>query len=151
MPRKPKDVPLGKRVVAARLQRGLTQGILSRRSGIDPSYLSRIETGKIQPTVRTATRIATALRMSLPDLLGPSKPARKDGACPVSISGRCMMDLIDIGPEPGHKGGTETYSRRQLRLLRRFAALVQRGDTKVLGALDVLVKQMLLQGAGGKR
>ena len=138
-----KEADLGRRIVAIRLQRGLSQQVISRRSGIDPSYLSRVETGKIHPTVRTAQRIATALRMSLAELLARSPPDRKDRPCPVSAGGRCLMDLIDIGSEHGPDASPESYSPRQLRLIRRFTSVVQRRDPKLLAALEVIVGEML--------
>lgn len=140
---------LGRRIAATRVQRGLSQQTISRRSGIDPSYLSRVETGKIQPTVRTAHRIAAALRMPLAELLRPSPASRKDRPCPVSPGGHCLMDLIDVGPDPGVQ--PERYSLRQLRLIRRFTALVQRGGPKLLTALEVLVGEILKDEAGNGR
>ncbi len=98
--------------------------------------------------MRTAQRIATALRMSLAELLAPSPPDRRDRPCPVSAGGRCLMDLIDIGSERGPDASPESYSPRQLRLIRRFTALVQRRDPKLLMALEVIVGEMLQDGTG---
>jgi transcriptional regulator with XRE-family HTH domain len=97
------ETDLGRRVAALRVQRGFSQGAVSRRAGIHPSYLSRIETGKVHPTVRTATRIAGAMRISLNDLLGPT-PAEKDHPCPVTVNGQCLVDLMDSRKEPGGNG-----------------------------------------------
>ena len=133
---------LGERINASRLQRKLSQVALARRAGIDPSYLSRIENGRVHPTVAMALRIASALRMSLDDLTGPSPPERKSRPCPVSPSGHCMMDLIDVNAEL--KGGDLTgFSPRQVRLVRRFTALVHRGSPNLLRALEVLVAEIL--------
>jgi len=142
MIRKTKKLDLGKRIVASRVQRGLSQGIVARRAGVDPSYLSRIETGKVHPTVRTALKISNALRISLADLLGPTPPTIKDQPCPVSASGRCLLDLIDVGPETRRTSG-ESYSKRQLRLLRRFSLLLHKGNPKTLGAIEVLIKELV--------
>ena len=132
----------GERINASRLARKLSQVAVARRAGIAASYLSRIESGNVHPTLGTALRIASALRMSLDDLTGPSPPQRKDRPCPVSPSGHCMMDLIDVNAELG--GGDLTgFSPRQVRLVRRFTALVHRGSPNLLRALEVLVAEIL--------
>jgi DNA-binding XRE family transcriptional regulator len=136
------DTDLGRRVAALRVQRGFSQGAVSRRAGIHPSYLSRIETGKVHPTVRTATRIAGAMRISLNDLLGPT-PAEKDHPCPVTVNGQCLVDLMDTHKEPGGMGEPERYSPRQIRLLRRFMSLLRQSPPSVLTAVEVLVNQLL--------
>lgn len=144
------EAPVGRRIAARRNQQGLSQGTVSRRSGLDPSYLSRIENGKVHPTVRTAMRIADALRISLEDLLGPSPPSRRDRPCPVSASGSCLMDLIESGPEgPVRKEG-ERYSLRQIRLLRLFTQVLQQNDPSALKAFETLFNRVLLDGSSGK-
>ena len=142
MPRGQREPEIGKRIVATRLQRGLSQGTVSRRAGVDPSYLSRIETGKVQPTVRTAARIAAALRMPLSNLLKPSPPDRRDQPCPVTAGGRCLLDLIDTGSSDPEQH-LETYTTRQLRLIRQFTSLLRTANPQVLKALEVLVGEML--------
>ncbi len=148
MPRQSKPVAIGQRIAAWRHRRGLSQASISRRTGLNPSYLSRLEAGKIQPNLRTAERIAVALRISLPELIGPSPPEQAGRPCPVTQGGQCLMDLIDVMAEVGGGGGPERYSPRQLRLIRGFVALVGQKETKVLGALEVLVGKMLKEGTG---
>src|SRR3990172_5265641 len=109
-----KDV--SKRIVATRHRLRLSQSAVSKRAGIHPSYLSRMERGKVHPTVRTAMRLAAALRVSLNDLVGPSPSTQKNQPCPVSSSGRCLMDLFDAGPDPARGRGDEVYSAQHLRL-----------------------------------
>jgi transcriptional regulator with XRE-family HTH domain len=148
MAQKSRNLAVGRRIVASRVQRGLTQAVVSRRAGIAPSYLSRIETGRVHPTVGTALRIAAALRMSLDELLG-STAVPDHRTCPVSRSGRCLMDLIATGvdsdPDP------ERFTPRQIRLLRRFAALVQEGSPHLLRALEVLVAEVLADRSDSRR
>ena len=48
-------------IVELRERRGLTQGELARRCGIDQGDISRIERGSTSPTARTLQRIAAAL------------------------------------------------------------------------------------------
>ena len=141
------EIDVGQRIAAGRHQRGLSQETVARRSRIDASYLSRIENGKVHPTVRTALRIAAAIRMPLEEILGPSPPDRTGLPCPVSSRGTCLLDLINAGSEAVrgvHRGG---YSQQQLRLLRRLTSLVEHSSPKTLGALEVLLRELAL-GAG---
>ncbi len=143
MARKLQEIEVGKRIAGWRRQKGLSQVVVSQRAGVAASYLSRIEGGKVHPTVRTATRIADALRMSLDDLLGHSPSTKRGHPCLASVSGSCLMDLLDTGKGPRKTNGTERYTPRQLRLLRRFSALLQKSEPKMLNALELLVGGLL--------
>jgi len=134
---------LGQRIVSHRSQLGLSQTAVARRTSLAASYLSRIETGKVQPTVPTAQKIAAALRMSLSELLEPSATERRAKGCPISASGTCLMDLIDPKWELHPAGSGEHYSPRQVRLLNRFAALVREGSPEVVKGLDLMVAALL--------
>ena len=142
-PRASTDLGLGKLILAARLRRGLSQRTVSRRSGLDPGYLSRIEHGKIRPTMATGVRIAEALGVPLGEILEHPSAGGKTGPCPVSASGRCLTDLMHAGSEPGLEREMERYSARQLRLLRQFAAVLARGEPEVLKAFETLIKKVL--------
>lgn len=135
---------VGARILAGRLRRGLSQGTVSRLAGIHPSYLSRIETGKVHPTVRTAVRIATALRISLDEMLGPSPADTVEQPCPISPDGRCFMDLLESRAGSGKRPGS--YTPRQLRLLRKLAALVEQGNPRLLNGIEALADE--IAGAG---
>ena len=148
MPRKFEERKFGRRIAAIRAQRGMSQGAVSRRTGIDPSYLSRLETGKVQPSVGTAMKIAAALRASPNDLFGPTHPEAKDHPCPVSHSGKCLMDLVDRGEKALEGIEPESYTPRQFRLLRRFMRFMSQSAPEAQKALDVLIAEMLGEGAG---
>jgi transcriptional regulator with XRE-family HTH domain len=95
MPRSEDQGFVGQRLCAARLQRGLSQGALAKLTGVSASYISRIETGKIHPTVRTASRLASILRISLQQLAMHQSPdGSVRGRCPVSASGQCLVDTL---------------------------------------------------------
>ena len=143
---KTQELEVGKRISGWRRQKGLSQVVVAERAGVAASYLSRIEGGKVHPTVRTARRIADALRMSLDDLLGHSPSAKKGQPCPASVSGSCLMDLLDTGKGPRNPNGNERYTPRQLRVLRRFSALLQKSEPKMLNALELLVASLLKDG-----
>jgi len=130
---------IGARIRVCRERAGLGQARLARRAGLDPSYLSRLEGGKIHPTVRTVARVAQALRVPLDDLLGATPPERRGGSCPVNPSGRCLLDALDWVPAENAKGAP--FSSRQLKLLRRFAELLQRGDPREQRILEMLLAE----------
>lgn len=52
-----------------RKQKDLTQEKLSEKAGIDPKSIIQIESGKRNPTLKTLQKIASALKISLSDLL----------------------------------------------------------------------------------
>lgn len=141
MPREPEAVEIGRRIASIRKRRGFSQASISRRAGIDPSYLSRLETGRVHPTVRMAMRIARALRVPIEELLGPTPPQRTSLPCPVSGSGQCLMDLIDVGGADTD-GRPERYTARQLKLMRRFAELIRGNDAEILRTFETLIGRM---------
>jgi len=143
MTTKPRNTTLGKRIAAWRRQKEWPQILVARRAGIAPSYLSRIERGRVHPTVRTAKEIADALRVPLDDLLQPSPVVLRGCRCPVSASGKCLIDLAVTETDKRSKADEDWYTPRRLRLLRRFAALLQQSSPKMLTALEVLVGEML--------
>ncbi len=59
----------GRNVSAARKFVQISQSDLAREAGIDPSYVSLIESGKREVGIETAGRIAAALQVSLGHLL----------------------------------------------------------------------------------
>ena len=59
---------LGRNVRKWRLQRGMTQEQLALDAGMKRSYLSELERGLRNPTVRALTRLAEALSIE-PELL----------------------------------------------------------------------------------
>ncbi len=60
---------MGSTVAALRKKKRISQEELSFVSAVDRTYMSRIEQGKANPTLRVLQRIARALRVSIVDLL----------------------------------------------------------------------------------
>jgi transcriptional regulator with XRE-family HTH domain len=141
---------LGQRVAASRSQLGLSQTDVAKRAGLAASYLSRIENGKIHPTVPTAQKIAGALRVPLGELLGPTPLQQKDQGCPVSTKGICLIDLIDHRPQVRSVDSVERYSPRQIRVMRRFTKLVREGSPELLNSLDVIISGLIAQRRNGE-
>jgi transcriptional regulator with XRE-family HTH domain len=134
---------VGRRLAAARLQRGLAQGDVAQRCGLAASYLSRIENGRIQPAFRTVMQIVGALGADMSEIIGPDAPGKRPhGPCPVTAAGRCLLDLI--APEADH----EHYSPREVRLLRRFAAWLKSADASRVRAIEVLLEDLMRTADG---
>ena len=76
---------LGERLRKERAERGLSLRELARRLEVSPSLVSQIETGKIQPSVRTLYAIASELGVSLDEMIFPAaaglrrRPAATEG------------------------------------------------------------------------
>jgi transcriptional regulator with XRE-family HTH domain len=141
MPSSDTQVQIGQRLRSARLQRGLSQGTVARRAGIAPSYLSRVETDSVQPTFRTVLRIHHALRADVAEILGQEQDER-EGACPVSASGHCMLDLVRSEADASRGLGDEYYTPREIRLLRRVAAWMKAVKPDRLRAMEVLFEDL---------
>lgn len=66
---------VARRVRRARLAAGLSQEELAGRCGLDRTYISGIERGRRNPTVRALGDLAAALGVSAADLLRQDEPA----------------------------------------------------------------------------
>ena len=60
---------LGKHIKSLRKQRKLTLSALCYRNGLEPSTISRIESGIVEAKYLTLLKLAKAFNMSLPELL----------------------------------------------------------------------------------
>lgn len=128
---------VGQRLAAARLQRGLAQSTVAQSAGLAPSYLSRIETGKVQPTFPTVMQIVRALGADPSEIMDVKpKVGKRDGPCPVTAKGRCLIDLIKPIAEE------EQYSPREIRLLRRFARWIKSSAPNRLRAMEILLEDL---------
>ena len=74
-----RHVALGKRLREERTERGISLRELARRLEVSPSLVSQIETGKIQPSVRTLYAMVSELGVSLDDVFGSADPGRRQG------------------------------------------------------------------------
>lgn len=90
------DVPaaLGSRLRAIRLGRGIGLRELARRLELSPSSISQIETGKMQPSVRTLYAFAEELGVTVDEVLFASGPV----APPSSASGPEPVTVPSPGP-----------------------------------------------------
>lgn len=77
------QVKFGKRVRQLRLAAGMTQEDLAHRCGLFRTYMSRIETGRANPTLTMIDALAGSLKVPVAQLFeaeAPTKPRAKAAA-----------------------------------------------------------------------
>ncbi len=135
---------VGKKILKLRLQSKQSQREVSRLSGLAVSYLSRLENDRIVPSIRTLNKIADALEVPLTSLLDhETTPERTGEGCPVSPSGKCILNQLFAGRGRKPKSHHETYSPQQLDILRLCNYLLQTEDKQVFTALSVMMRGLL--------
>ena len=83
--------------------------------------------------------------MPLAELFREGSTASSLQQCVVTLSGNCIMDVLRSrknkrrAPQPG----AESYTPRQLQLLRMANYLIQHGDTRLLDSLDLLFSSLM--------
>ena len=132
---------LGSTVAALRHQRHLTQRDLSQASGLGVAYLSRLEGDRLTPSIRTLTKLAATFHVPVATFfaIGPTEPAE---TCPVSASGRCVLDARFAGRgRSGMRHGR--YTAEHLRAMKLCDFVMHMGNAStrlsVLTMLNALV------------
>ena len=108
---------IGQSIRSYRLQKGMSQGDIEKRTGLLRCYLSRVENGHTIPSLDTLSKIATAMEISLSQFFS------------------------DAGHSNGAKGLPQ-LSEDELRFLsqiRRYAVNLNDSDRKLVLAM---VKKM---------
>lgn len=143
---------VGSNIRQLRSESHITLRELGAVTGLAVSYLSRVENGRLTPTLPTLNRIADALSVPLTALLDVGETLEAKDQCPVSLSGRCILDHPFVGRGRKPTEGVETYSREQLEALRLCNFLLHSGDKELLRALLTMLKALLAfkARAGGK-
>ena len=75
------EPPLGPAIRKRRLQLGMTQADLAAKADIADETVSRIERGRMTPSVEIAEKVASALRTTLSDLR-VRRPVKEPGMRP---------------------------------------------------------------------
>ncbi len=141
---------LGARVRQLRLEANRTQKEISQRTGLAVSYFSRLENDRVVPSLRTLTKIAAGLGVPLGTLF-PGKPVAEPGdRCPISLSGRCVLDQMFLGRGRKPKIDVESYTAKQLEILRLCNYLLHSGDREIVGALSTMMKSLASLAASKK-
>jgi len=144
MTRNSSEVHIGPRLASLRAQRGVSQGAVARRAEIAPSYLSRIETGRVQPTLPMLLRILDALHADLTDLRSPGADKRPTTApCPVSGQGACLLELVRREADVARAEGREVYSVREVRLLHDLAGWMRKATPERVRAIEMLIAELI--------
>lgn len=89
---------IGKRIQTKRQERNITQEKLAEQVGISVVYLSKIENGRVYPTLETLSNICTELDTELAEILINTEIARKDYANNrvVELFNSCSMRVKPI-------------------------------------------------------
>jgi transcriptional regulator with XRE-family HTH domain len=75
--RKPPLMKIGTTIRSHRLQRGLSQGDIEKKTGLLRCYLSRVENGHTVPSLDTLSKIALALDLPLSQFFAEDSLARQ--------------------------------------------------------------------------
>lgn len=77
MPRQSSESPflsaLGMAIRLIRTEREMSQSLLAERSGIHPTWISHIESGRINPTAVNLARLSKGLGLKLSELIARSE------------------------------------------------------------------------------
>lgn len=65
----PRQRALGERVRERRAKRGVTQEDLAHSAGVHRTYMTHVETGRVNPSLETMARLALALDCDIADLV----------------------------------------------------------------------------------
>ncbi|MBW2731656.1 MAG: helix-turn-helix transcriptional regulator [Deltaproteobacteria bacterium] len=141
---------VGRRIRQLRLKTKRTQREISEQTGLAVSYLSRLENGRITPSVRTLTKLSTALAVPVTSFFDSERVLEQGDRCPVSLSGQCILEHAFVGR--GRRPNTpEPYSQKQLEILRQCNYLLHKGDKDLLMTLSTIMKSLLMLTGKGKK
>jgi transcriptional regulator with XRE-family HTH domain len=140
---------IGTRIIQIRGEQNISQRQLSERSGLASSYLSRIENRRIEPRPKTLRKIADALGVPMSDLFQESPAAHRLAQCAITLSGDCIMEKLQSRAHKADLPGTETYTPRQLQLLRMANYLIQTANQRVLDSFELLLSGLMASGGSG--
>ncbi len=134
---------VGEKILQLRMQSKMTQRELAESTGLAVSYLSRLENDHIAPTVRTLRKIGAALKLPLAMFFESGEAGEPEDRCPVSLSGRCILDQLFAGRGKKPGANIETYSPQQLEALRLCNLVLHTRDKELVRALVTILKSLL--------
>ena len=141
---KKKVTNVGKRILRLRLERKKTQREVSELTGLAVSYLSRLENGRIIPSIPTLNKIAEALGVDITAFFDHQSQIAPNAHCPVSSSGRCVLDQLLVGRGRRPKTKFEGYTPDQLEILRLCDFLIHNGAKEVVASLVTVLESLLV-------
>src|ERR1700761_360051 len=121
IPRSPEQVSMniGATIRGFRLQKGMSQGDIEKRTGLLRCYLSRVENGHTVPSLETLQKIAAALDISLSHFFSEDPVRDVSG---ISLSEDEIRFLTQVQRYAANL--TESDRRLLLAMVRKFAATV---------------------------
>jgi transcriptional regulator with XRE-family HTH domain len=113
----PSPIKIGTTIRDFRLQRGMSQGDIEKRTGLLRCYLSRVENGHTVPSLDTLKKISAALDMPLSQFFS-ADPVRE--SYPVSLNEDEIRFLAQVQRYAANL--TESDRKLLLAMVRKFAA-----------------------------
>ena len=113
----PAPINIGTTIRAFRLQRGMSQGDIEKRTGLLRCYLSRVENGHTVPSLDTLAKIASALDLPLSQFFSDEVVREVPG---LSLNEDEIRFLTQIQRYSAHL--SESDRRLLLAMVRKFAA-----------------------------
>ena len=101
-----------------RLQRGMSQGDIEKRTGLLRCYLSRVQNGHTVPSLETLQKIAGALELELSQFFADDKVKRE--ISPLNLSEEEIRFLTQVQRYSAHL--SESDRRLLLAMVRKFAS-----------------------------
>lgn len=126
----------------------MTQREVGEAAGLATAYLSRVENCRLVPGIPTLNRIARALDVPVYSFFDSTILEAKE-QCPVSLSGKCILDQKHLGRGRKPIRGVESYTSEQLEVLRLCNLLVHSRDKNLFRALKTLLGGLLAVQKGG--
>lgn len=138
---------VGSRVRQLRVEAQRTQRSVAAGAGVAPEYLSRLENDRVTPTTRTLLKIAESLKLPASAFFDGEARFEAGDQCPVSVSGRCILDHLHAGRGVGPTLRAERYSRDQLEALRTCDFLIHSGSREVQRTLVTVLRSLFALNA----
>ena len=117
LPLQPTPINIGVTIREFRLQRGMSQGDIEKRTGLLRCYLSRVENGHTVPSLETLQKIAIALDLPLSQFFADDPVREMPG---FSLNESEIHFLTEIQRYASNL--TESDRRLLLAMVRKFAA-----------------------------
>jgi transcriptional regulator with XRE-family HTH domain len=110
---------IGVTIRAFRLQKGMSQGDIEKRTGLLRCYLSRVENGHTVPSIETLQKIASALGLPLSQMFDDQAAATRE-VPGLSLNEDEIRFLTQVQRYSSHL--SESDRRLLLAMVRKFAA-----------------------------
>ena len=113
----PTPMNIGTTIRGYRLQRGMSQGDIEKKTGLLRCYLSRVENGHTVPSLETLQKIAKALDLKLSEFFAEEVIGRDMGG--LNLGEEEIRFLTQVQRYSAHLGDSDR--RLLLAMVRKFA------------------------------